>query len=159
MLGDHDPGTALAEVGDDRNGVERLVGNEATKADAIERVTNGQALSSPVRQSQGRLFCALSMTVNLHGRGIDHRIFHVWRVRAGIEYPLEHVGSAPVPNSATGCAPVADMHGRSRHALPARAIHSTASINSRLFLPLRPGSVTLPKAMRFHLRPSGVGQN
>lgn len=36
------------------------------------------------------------------------------------------------------------MAGRSRHGRPARTIHGTASKNSRLFLPLRPGSVDLP---------------
>jgi hypothetical protein len=35
--------------------------------------------------------------------------------------------------------------GRSRHGLPVRAIHSTASTKRRLSLPLRPGSVGLPK--------------
>src|ERR671921_1300588 len=35
--------------------------------------------------------------------------------------------------------------GRSRHGLPVRAIHSTASTNRRLFLPLRPGSPGLPR--------------
>src|SRR3954451_20720574 len=48
--------------------------------------------------------------------------------------------------------------GRSRHGLPVRTIHSTASTNSRLSLPLRPGSRGFP-AKRFHLRPLGVGQN
>src|SRR5215212_7642312 len=54
--------------------------------------------------------------------------------------------------------------GRSRQGLPVRTIHSTASTNRRLFLPLRPGSPGLPSARlaqttRFHLRPLGVGQN
>ena len=49
--------------------------------------------------------------------------------------------------------------GRSRQGLPVRAIQSTASTNSRLSLPLRPGSLGFPRAMRFHLRPLGVGQN
>jgi hypothetical protein len=35
--------------------------------------------------------------------------------------------------------------GRSRHGLPVRAIQSTASTNSRLSLPLRPGSLGLPR--------------
>src|SRR4051794_24594022 len=35
--------------------------------------------------------------------------------------------------------------GRSRQGLPVRAIHSTASTNRRLFLPLRPGSPGLPR--------------
>src|SRR3954467_1918087 len=35
--------------------------------------------------------------------------------------------------------------GRSRHGLPVRTIHSTASTNSRLSLPLRPGSPGLPR--------------
>ena len=35
--------------------------------------------------------------------------------------------------------------GRSRHGLPVRAIHNTASTNSRLSLPLRPGSLGLPR--------------
>src|SRR6202521_2960491 len=35
--------------------------------------------------------------------------------------------------------------GRSRHGLPVRAIHKTASTNSRLSLPLRPGSPGLPR--------------
>ena len=34
--------------------------------------------------------------------------------------------------------------GRSRHGLPVRAIHSTASINCRLSSPLRPGSPVFP---------------
>src|SRR4051795_13442743 len=35
--------------------------------------------------------------------------------------------------------------GRSRHGLPVRTTHKTASTNRRLFLPLRPGSPGLPK--------------
>src|SRR4051794_24983223 len=35
--------------------------------------------------------------------------------------------------------------GRSRHGLPVRTIHSTASTNRRLSLPLRPGSPGLPR--------------
>src|ERR1700677_504963 len=35
--------------------------------------------------------------------------------------------------------------GRSRQGLPVRAIHNTASTNSRLFFPLRPGSPGLPR--------------
>jgi hypothetical protein len=43
--------------------------------------------------------------------------------------------------------------GRSRQGLPVRAIHSTASTNMRLSVPLRPGSPTLPgskSSIRFH---------
>jgi len=43
--------------------------------------------------------------------------------------------------------------GRSRHGLPVRAIHSTASTNSRLSAPVRPRSPSLPgknASMRFH---------
>lgn len=35
--------------------------------------------------------------------------------------------------------------GRSRHGAPDRAIHNTASTNSRLFAPVRPGSDALPR--------------
>src|SRR5215210_3071038 len=35
--------------------------------------------------------------------------------------------------------------GRSRHGLPVRTIHRTASTKRRLSLPLRPGSVSLPR--------------
>src|SRR3954447_22991983 len=35
--------------------------------------------------------------------------------------------------------------GRSRHGLPVRTTHKTASTNKRLFLPLRPGSPGLPR--------------
>src|SRR3954447_16708023 len=35
--------------------------------------------------------------------------------------------------------------GRSRHGLPERTTHKTASTNRRLFLPLRPGSPGLPR--------------
>src|SRR3954451_2173575 len=35
--------------------------------------------------------------------------------------------------------------GRSRHGLPVRTTHKTASTNRRLFLPLRPGSPGLPR--------------
>ncbi len=52
------------------------------------------------------------MTVNLHDHGIDHRIFHVRLVRAGIEYPLEQLGNAPVTKPAKGRAPVAEMYRR-----------------------------------------------
>ena len=38
-----------------------------------------------------------------------------------------------------------NAYGRSRHGLPVRAIHNTASTNSRLSLPLRPGSLGLPR--------------
>src|SRR5208283_1589820 len=38
-----------------------------------------------------------------------------------------------------------NVGGRSRQGLPVRAIHNTASTNSRLFLPLRPGSPGLPR--------------
>src|ERR1700687_1284512 len=38
-----------------------------------------------------------------------------------------------------------NIGGRPLHGLPVRAIHSTASRNIRLSLPLRPGSVGLPK--------------
>src|SRR5436189_2188413 len=37
------------------------------------------------------------------------------------------------------------VRGRSRQGLPVRAIHNTASTNSRLSLPLRPGSLGLPR--------------
>jgi hypothetical protein len=38
--------------------------------------------------------------------------------------------------------------GKSRHGLPVRAIHSTASTNSRLSPAVRPGSVPLPGSKR-----------
>ncbi len=37
--------------------------------------------------------------------------------------------------------------GKSRHGLPVRTIHKTASTNNRLSVPLRPRSPTLPKQM------------
>ena len=90
-------------------------------------------------------FCALAMAVDLDDGGIDHGIFHVGLIREGIEKPLENIGLAPVTEAPERRAPVAEIAGRSRHGLPVRTIHSTASMNRRLSLPLRPGSVGLPR--------------
>src|SRR3954466_3828969 len=49
--------------------------------------------------------------------------------------------------------------GRSRQGLPVRTIHSTASTNSRLSLPLRPGSPGLPRQRGSIFAHLGVRQN
>jgi hypothetical protein len=87
------------------------------------------------------LFCPLSMAMDLDDGGVDHGVFHVWRIRAGLENPGEDVCFNPVAVTLENSVPVAEGRRRSRHGLPVRAIQSTASTKRRLSLPLRPGSV------------------
>src|SRR5262245_44148698 len=44
----------------------------------------------------GSPFCALSMALHFDDGGVDHRVFHVGLVRAGIEEPLENIGFGPI---------------------------------------------------------------
>jgi hypothetical protein len=48
------------------------------------------------------------MTVDLDYRGVDHPVFHIWIIRAGIKYPFKNISFAPITEAAKRCAPVAE---------------------------------------------------
>src|SRR5208282_1956328 len=174
MLGDDDLGAALIEVGDDGVRVERLVGDERVElqsldqrrdADGVETLprqeyethevaerigerkdfgghaafgaANGLALSPPFAPCPGRwtlTMVASTMAYSMSGSAetASNSRFQISaftqsrkRVNTLFQWPNEG--------------------GRSRHGLPVRAIHNTASTNNRLFLPLRPGSLGFPR--------------
>src|SRR5512133_2015162 len=52
-------------------------------------------------------FCALSVAVDLDDGGINHGVFHVRLVAAGIEKPLEDIGFDPVAVALEGRVPLA----------------------------------------------------
>ena len=91
------------------------------------------------------------MAVHLDDGGVDHGVFHVRRIRGGIEKPLENIGFYPVaiPLEARYRLKTVfqwpNVAGKSRQGLPVRAIHNTASIKRRLSAPLRPGSDGFPR--------------
>src|SRR5882757_9440285 len=58
---------------------------------------------------------------------------------------LKTAGFDPIEVTHAHTVPLTELLGRSRQGLPVRAIHNTASTNSRLLPPLRPGSLGLPK--------------
>jgi hypothetical protein len=88
-------------------------------------------------------FCALSVAVDLDDGGVDHRVFQVGFVRAGVEEPHEDIGLASVAEAPERRAPIPEMRGQIAPWTPVRTIQSTASTKRRLLLPLRPGSVGL----------------
>src|ERR1039458_9723817 len=54
-------------------------------------------------------FCALSVTVNLDDRGIDHGIFHVRLIRSGVEKTHENTGFAPIAVTHEHTVPLAEL--------------------------------------------------
>ena len=85
------------------------------------------------------------MAVDLDDGGVDHGVFHVRLIRAGLKKPDEDIGFDPIPVSLEHGVPAPERRWKIRHGLPVRTIHNTASRKSRLSPPLRPGSVGFPR--------------
>src|SRR5271168_4428230 len=120
MLRDNDFGATLVEVGNDGIAVEGLVGDEAVKgetvdergeADRIETMAGHEneadEIAERVRQRQnfGRhaafgtadgLALRPPFAMDLDDGGVDHGVFHVWRVGAGLKKPGENIRLDPV---------------------------------------------------------------
>jgi hypothetical protein len=100
----------------------------------------------------------LSVAVNLDDGGVDHGVFHVRFVRAGIEKPLEDIGFGPITvplehgiSLAKGGRQVAPWTAGPHN--PKHRLYEAAVV-----APATPGVRWLAQAMRFHLRPLGVCQ-
>jgi hypothetical protein len=99
------------------------------------------------------------MAVNLDDGGVDHGVFHVRIVRCRFEKPLKHVGFHPVteadidrvplPEGGRQVAPGAPCSGDPQHRLHKQSV----------ILPATAWVANLAQAMRFHLRPLGIGQS
>src|SRR5271167_4544644 len=174
MLRDDDFGATLVEVGNDGIAVEGLVGDEAVKGETVdergdadrietmagheneaneiaERVrqrqnfgrhaafgtADGLALSPPFEPCPWRWTLTMVASTMAYSMSGSSEQASKSRTKTSAftqsRYRLKTVFQRP-KNS-----------GRSRHGLPVRTIQSTASRNTRLSLPVRPGSVGLPR--------------
>src|SRR5215213_1419494 len=174
MLGNHDLGAALVQVRDDIVAVERRVADQRPKGEPVderrhanrveplprqkhkaheiaERVGERQDLggqaafgaadgltrSPPLAPCPGRwTLTMVASTMAYSMSGSSETASNNRRQTSAFTQSRKRVKTLfQFPNAG----------GRSRQGLPVRAIHSTASTNRRLFLPLRPGSPGLPK--------------
>ncbi len=88
-------------------------------------------------------FCTSSMPMDLDDGAVDERVLEIGVLREGREDPLEDF-LAHLRKRCHTELHLLNCGGRSRHGAPARTIHNTASRNSRLSSPERPGSPSLP---------------
>src|SRR3954447_5936105 len=174
MLGDHDLGAALIQVRDDVIAVERRVADQRAECDPVderrhadrveplpwqeheahevaERVGEGQDLGG---QAAFGAADGLALRPPLAPCPWRWTFTMVASTRA-----YSRSGSSETASNSRCQTPAFTQSrkrvktlfqcptrgGRSRQGLPVRAIHSTASTNRRLFLPLRPGSPGLPR--------------
>src|SRR3979409_1432800 len=96
--------------------------------------------------------------MDLDDGGVDHGVFHVWRVRAGLEKLSENVRFNPVAVPLENSVPVAKERRKiaprtSRPHDPKHRFDKPAVVASAA-----PGVRRLTQAMRLHLRPLGVCQ-
>src|SRR5580700_5585833 len=103
-------------------------------------------------------FCALSVPMDLDDGGVDHGVFHVWRVGAGLEKPGENVRLDPVAVALENSVPIAEERWKitpraSRPHDPKDRFDEAAVVASAA-----PGVRRLTQTMRLHLRPLGVCQ-
>src|SRR3984885_11760559 len=91
--------------------------------------------------------------------GVNHGVFHVWRVGAGLEKPGENVRFDPVAVALENSVPVAKERRKiapraSRPHNPKNRFDEAAVVASAA-----PGVRWLTQTMRLHLRPLGVRQH
>src|SRR5580692_2904906 len=96
--------------------------------------------------------------MDLDDGGVDHGVFHVGRVGAGLEKPGENVRLDPVAVALENSVPVAEERWKitpraSRPHDPKHRFDEAAVVASAA-----PGVRWLTQAMRLHLRPLGVCQ-
>src|SRR5712675_2510104 len=174
MLRDDDLGAALVEVGDDGVAVEGLVGDEALKGETVDERSNPHRIEAMAgqeneadeiaqcvgqRQNFGR-HAAFGTADGLALRPPFAPCPWRWTltiVASTMAYSMSGVSEQASKSLANTSALTQSRQrlktvfqlpksgGRSRHGLPVRTIQSTASTNRRLSLPLRPGSVGLPR--------------
>src|ERR1700686_2922656 len=92
-------------------------------------------------------------------RGVDHGVFHVWRLGAGLEKPGENIRFDPVAVALENSVPVAEERRKitpraSRPHDPKHRFDEAAVVASAA-----PGVRWLTQTMRLHLRPLGVRQH
>src|SRR5713101_3506659 len=174
MLRDHDLTAAFVEVGDDIVAVEGLVGDQRAELDALderrdphrvvalsrqqdesdeiaERIGEGQdlgrhaalglayglALSPPFAPCPWRWTLTMVASTMAYSMSGSSEAASKSRLKTSAltqsRYRLKTVFQDP------------NSGGRSRHGLPVRAIHNTASTKRRLSSPLRPGSDFFPR--------------
>src|SRR4249919_1754064 len=174
MLRNHDLGAALVEVGDDVVAVEGLVGDQCAELDSLdqrrdahrvealsrqqdesdevaERIGEGQdfgrhatlgfadglALSPPFAPCPWRWTLTMVASTMAYSMSGSSEAASKSRLKTSAftqsRYRLKTVFHGP------------NSGGRSRHGLPVRAIHNTASTKRRLSSPLRPGSDFFPR--------------
>src|SRR5947208_7483705 len=174
VLGDDDLCTAFVEVGDDGVAVERLVCNQRIEGQPFDKRRNAdrvEALSGQQHETH-EIAVRVGQCQDFGGhpafRAADGLVLRPpfapcpWRwtltmVASTMTYSMS--GSSETASNRRFQTPafaqsrkrvytviqLPKARGRSRHGLPVRAIHNTASTNSRLLLPLRPGSPGLPR--------------
>src|SRR5439155_13779386 len=167
MLRDHDLGAALVEVGDDIVAVEGLVSDQGAELDALDQrrdshrvvalarqqhesdkvaqgvgegedfgrhpalgLADGLALSPPFAPCQWRWTLTMVASTIAYSMSGSSEAASKSRLKTSAltqsRYRLKTVFQGP------------NSGGRSRHGLPVRAIHNTASTKRRLSSPLRP---------------------
>src|SRR6266852_4780362 len=97
--------------------------------------------------------------MDLDDGGVNHGVFHVWRVGAGLEKPGENVRFDPVAVALENSVPVAEQRRKiapraSRPHDPKDRFDEAAVVASAA-----PGVRSLTQTMRLHLRPLGVRQH
>lgn len=173
-LGNDDAGATLIQLGDDPVGIEGFIRDQRAEGDAVDQRGNADRVVALARQEmeadqitervgEGEDFGGPATLGLAYGLALSPP-FEPWPWR----WTLTMVPSI-MANSKSGSSDTASkillktsavtqsrkrlktvFHlpkaaGKSRQGLPVRAIHKTASKNSRLSPPLRPGSVGLPK--------------
>src|SRR5258708_7896374 len=174
MLRNYDLGTALIEIGDDVVAVEGLVGDqraefdpldERRNADGIEALSRQQHESNEVAQGVGEgqdfgRHAALGFADGLAPSPPFAPCPWRWTltmVASTMAYSMSGSSEAASKSRLKTSAFTQSRYrlktvfqgpnsgGRSRHGLPVRAIHNTASTKRRLSSPLRPGSDFFPR--------------
>src|SRR3546814_478836 len=174
MLGDDDFGTAVVQFGNDGIAVEGLVGDQRAERDAVDERRHADRIETVARQQLEAHAIAerVGEGEDLGGHAASGAAYGLalsppfapwpWRwtltmVASNMAYSMSG-SSEQASKSRTKMSAFTQSRyrlkmvfqlpkkpGRSRHGLPVRAIHSTASTKRRLSLPLRPGSVGLPR--------------
>jgi hypothetical protein len=174
MLGDDDLGASLVEIGDDGVAVEGCVGDQCAKAHPIDQWRHADGVEPMPGQkneayeiaesvSQREDFGRQASFGTSYGLALSPPFAPCpWRwtltiVASTMAYSMSG-SSEQASKSRTKTSALTQSRyrlnivfhlpnkaGRSRQGLPVRTIHSTASTNNRLSLPLRPGSVRFPR--------------
>src|SRR5712691_283943 len=174
MLRDHDLGAPLVKVGDDVVAVEGLVGDQRAELDPLDQRRHADGIEAPSRQQDesdevaqgvgegqdfGRhapLGAADGLTLRPPFAPCPWR-WTLTMVASTIAYSMSGCSEAASKSRLKTSAFTQSRYrlktvfqgpnsgGRSRHGLPVRAIHNTASTKRRLSSPLRPGSDFFPR--------------